>query len=93
MQRSLEYAANCGDGIVSYTHNIVPNDGTNPVSNDTGTLHWRDYLADLDDNVRAGRLLVLSPTELEMLTYWRPGDVYLGWDGEWRNRSDGSIAF
>ena len=93
LQRSLEYAANCGDGIVSYTHNIVPNDGTNPVNYDTGALHWRDYLADLDDNVRAGRLLVLSPTELEMLTYWRPGDVYLGWDGEWRNRSDGSIAF
>lgn len=92
-QKGVEYAANCGDGVVGYTHNIVPYDGTNPTSLDSGTNAFRDYLADLDAKVAAGKLMVLSPSQLEGMTYWRQGDVYLGWDGEWRNRSDNSIAF
>ena len=91
--RALQYAATCGDGLVSYIHNVVPNDGTNPTSFDVGTLFWRDYLADMDAKVRAGTLLVLSPSELLSMTYARSGDVYLRWDGEWVNHSDGSIAF
>ena len=93
LQQGLQYAANCGDGLVAYTHNILPYDGTEPAANNSGTLHWRDFLADLDDKVAAGSILVLSPTQLESLTYWRQGDVYVRWDGEWVNRSDGSIAF
>jgi len=93
IQKGLQYAANCGDGFVAYTHNIVPYDGTNPTSNDTGTNWWAGYLADLDARVAAGQILVLSPTQLEMLTYWRDGDIYLRWDGEWVSRSTGAIAF
>lgn len=93
LQQGLEYAASCGDGLIAYTHNIVAYDGTNPVTNDSGTLQWRDFLADLDAKVAAGSILVLSPTQLESLTYWRKGDVYVRWDGEWVNRYDGSIAF
>lgn len=93
LQRGLDYAAACGDGLVAYTHNILDNDGTNPATNDSGTTHFRDFLADLDDKVAAGSILVLSPTQLESLTYWRQGDVHVRWDGEWVNRSDGSIAF
>ena len=90
---TIDYAATCADGVVGYTHNIVPFDGTNPTTNDSGTNFWRDYLADLDSKVAAGRLVVLSPSQLEQATYWRQGDVYLSWDGEWRNRSDDAIAF
>jgi len=93
LAKALEYAANCGDGVVAYTHNILPFDGTNPTTNDVGTSLWRDYLADMDSKVSAGKLMVLSPSQLEGMTYWRQGDVYLSWDGEWRNRSDNSIAF
>ncbi len=57
LQKGVEYAAKCGDGIVAYTHNIVPNDGTNPVSNDTGTQHWRDYLADRNTGLGDAALL------------------------------------
>ena len=92
-EKSIRYAANNADGVLSYTHNILPYDGTNPTIYDVGTLFWRDALAEIDNQVAAGKLLVLSPTQLESITYWRQGDVYLAWDGEWRNRSDGSIAF
>lgn len=93
VQRALAYAANNADGFITYTHNLLPYDGVNPTSPDTGTNYWRDYLADLDAKVAAGKIIVLSPTDLERLTYWREGDVYVRWDGEWRNRGDDSIAF
>jgi len=93
LQRGLEYAANCGDGLIGYTHNVIAYDGVNPVSNDCGVDLARDFIADLDDKTANDSIIVLSPTQLESLTYWRQGDVYLRWDGEWVNRSDGSIAF
>jgi hypothetical protein len=62
-------------------------------SYDAGTQLLADLLADLDTKQSAGQLIVLSPTQLEMLTYWREGDVYLRWDGEWVSRSTGAIAF
>lgn len=93
IQKCVEYAANCGDLLLSYTHNIVSYDGTNPLVSDTGINRWRDYDADVNARVKSGSLIKLGPTDLEMLTYWNPGDVYLSWDGEWRNRSDESIAF
>lgn len=92
-QKGVEYAALNGDGILGYTHNILPFDGTNPTSLDSGTGFFQDYLADLDAKVAAGKLLVLSPSQLDALTYRRQGPVYLRWDGEWCNRSDNSIAF
>ena len=36
----------------------------------------------------------LIPTDMEMLTFWRPGDVFMRWDGEWVYRDDPTrIAF
>ena len=36
----------------------------------------------------------LIPTNMEMLTFWRPGDVFMRWDGEWVYRDDPTrIAF
>ena len=94
MQKAVAYAANFADGVNSYTHQIVPNDGTNPSVYDSGTNFFRDFLADLDAQVLAGKILVLSPTEVEMLTYWRQGDVFLRWDNEWVYRDDPTkIAF
>lgn len=89
----VKYAAACGAGIHAYAHNLLPNDGTNPAANDAGTTLWRDFLADLDDKVKAGKLLVLSPTEVERVTYWREGPVRVRWDGRWVNSLDGSKAF
>ena len=46
------------------------------------------------DAVERGELLVLNPTMVEYLTYWRPDDVYVRWDGEWVYRNDPTrIAF
>lgn len=94
LQKAIEFAANHSDGITSYVHQILPYNGTQPDSNNIGTLFWADMLADLDAKVADGKLLVLSPTELERLTYWRAGEVYMRWDGEWVYRSDPTkIAF
>lgn len=94
LQKAIEFAANHSDGITSYIHQILPYDGTQPDSNNVGTRFWADLLADLDSKVASGNLLVLSPTEVERLTYWRDGEVYMRWDGEWVYRSDPTkIAF
>ncbi len=92
--KTVSYAANFADGVNSYTHQIVQNDGTNPTIYDSGTNFFQDFLADLDAKSQDGKILVLSPTEVEELTYWRQGDVFLRWDGEWAYRHDPTkIAF
>lgn len=83
LQKSLEFAANHADGIITYIHQIVPYDGTQPDANNVGTMFWRDFLADIDQKVTSGLLVVLSPTEIEDLTYWRADGVFMRWDGEW----------
>ena len=54
----------------------------------------RDRIEDLAARERAGELMVLNPTTVELLTYWRPDDVIVRWDGEWVYRHDPTqIAF
>ena len=90
MQKAVEFAANHGDGITAFAHQIIPE----PDTYNIGPQFWSDMMDDLDAKVANGKLLVLSPTELERLTYWRDGDVYMRWDGEWVYRSDPTtIAF
>ena len=94
LQKAVEFCANHADGIISYAHQILPLSGIQPDPNNIGTTFWQDWLADLDSKVAAGKLIILSPTELERLTYWRPGDVFMRWDGEWVYRDDPTkIAF
>ena len=35
----------------------------------------------------------MSMTQYASITYWRPDDIYLRWDGEWCQRADDAIAF
>lgn len=94
MQKIIDYCAYNGDGTHSYTHQVVPYDGVNPTSFDSGTNFAAALIASLDAHVKAGRLLVLSPSEVDALTYSRPGPVYMRWDGEWVYRDDPTrIAF
>jgi hypothetical protein len=93
LQKVVGYAATAGDVALTYTHNVLPRSLLGSPSYDAGTQLLADLLADLDAKQSAGQLIVLSPTQLEMLTYWREGDVYLRWDGEWVSRSTGAIAF
>jgi len=89
-QKAIEFAANHSDGLTMFLHQIIDN----PDTFNCGPRFFADLLSDLDSKVAAGKLLILSPTEVERLTYWRDGEVYMRWDGEWVYRSDPTkIAF
>ena len=86
----VEWAAKNAEPVLAYTHRIT--DVASSV--DTTIPFSRDLVADLEAKERAGSLLMLSPTDLEYLTYWRPGDVFMRWDNEWVYRDDPTcIAF
>lgn len=52
----------------------------------------RDYVARLDELARVGSVLSISATEADYLTYDRPGDVHLRWDGVWVSRTTGKVV-
>ncbi len=75
---------------VTYFHEIVDA----PTAVDNTPRFWKGFIDDLTTKESRGDIVVLSPTELELLTYWRPGDVFLRWDNEWVYRHDPTqIAF
>lgn len=78
-------------GII-YSHRVLPYDGTNPLTGNVGLNFYRDFIADCDNFFAAGKLIPLSITQLDGLTYNRPGDVYVRWDGEWVSRTTGKIV-
>jgi len=84
-------AASKSVGII-YSHRVLPYDGTNPLTGNVGLNLFRDYIADCDDRFKSGALIPLSITQLDGLTYNRPGDVYVRWDGEWVSRTTGKIV-
>ena len=85
-----DYVCKTGQIITSYDHQILDS----PSSVDVSVGFHRARVADWDARVRAGDLMILNPTMVEMLTYWRPDDVYVRWDGEWVYRNDPTrIAF
>ena len=84
-------AASKSVGII-YSHRVRPYDGTNPLTGNVGLNLFRDYIADCDDRFKSGALIPLSITQLDGLTYNRPGDVYVRWDGEWVSRTTGKIV-
>ena len=94
-QKATEFAANNRDGFHSYTHQIVPGggvDGTN--SFDSGEQYAIDLIADADDKFKSGKLLLLRPSDVERLTYARPGPFYMDALGNWVYREDPTkIAF
>jgi len=86
----IEYAAKNAEPVLAYTHRITDV----PSSVDITTSFARDLVADLAAKEKAGSLLMLSPTDVERLTYWRSGEFFMRWDGEWVYRHDPTrIAF
>ena len=55
---------------------------------------YRQRVEHWDSLTRDGKILVLKPSDMERITYWRPGEVFVRWDGEWVYRDDPTrIAF
>lgn len=85
-----DYVCKTGQIITNYDHQILDSPGIYDVS----VGFHRARVADWEARERAGDLMILNPTMVEMLTYWRPGDVFVRWDGEWVYRHDPTrIAF
>ena len=86
----IDYVCKTGQKITSYDHQIIES----PSNVDVSVNFHAGRIADWAAREKAGDLLVLNPTDVERLTYWRPGDVYMRWDGEWVYRDDPTrIAF
>ena len=75
-----------------YTHRIQPLTETTPEAYQNGTRFAADYLAHMDELVRADKVVPLTPLQADLLTYDRPGDVYMDWSGAWRSRTTGRVV-
>ena len=90
LKKSLETTAALGHVLHSYVHQILEVPG----QYDIGLNFYRDFLADLTSYVNSGQIIVMSPSQLERITYLAEGAIYLRWDNEWVYRSDPTtIAF
>ena len=49
---------------------------------------WKQHMIEEE---RAGRVVMLTASQVDLLTYDRPGDVYLRWDGAWVSRSSAAV--
>ena len=86
----IDYICKTGQKLTTYDHRVLAEPGQYDVSLE----YHRGRMADWIAREKAGELLVLNPTDVERLTYWRPGDVFMRWDGEWVYRDDPTrIAF
>lgn len=76
-----------------YFHRIQEYDGTTlPEVSQSSTKFAREWMDWMDTQVAAGRVVPLSASQADLLTYDRPGDVHLRWDGAWVSRSTGKVA-
>jgi len=73
----------------AYIHRVQQFDGTTyPQAGNNGLAFVQDFISDLD----AGGVVPITATEADLLTYERPGDIYLDQLGVWRSRLTGQIA-
>lgn len=92
LKQRVQWAADNAEPVIGYTHRVQ----STPTTLDNTPEFMAGLVADLEAKERAGRLLILSPTDLERLTYWRNDreGLFMRWDNEWAHRSDPSkIAF
>lgn len=75
-----------------YIHRVQDLSDTTPAVDQNGPSFVRDMIAHMDELVRAGRVVMLNPAQADLLTYDRPGDVYMDWSGAWRSRSTGRVV-
>jgi len=92
LERSVALAANGKNLVRPYIHRTMDYDGVNPGANNVGKNLVAGFVADLERRFTAGALIPLSETQLDGLTYNRPGDVFTRWDGEWVSRTTGKIV-
>ena len=92
LRRRVQWAADNAEPVIGYTHRVQ----STPTTLDNTPEFMAGLVADLEAKERAGRLLILSPTDIERLTYWRNDreGLFMRWDNEWAHRSDPTkIAF
>lgn len=90
LMQIVDHVAQSGLPVHAYNHRIVES----PTTGNVTPKFARDWVAHMDELEKQGKILVLNPTTLEQLTYWRPGETFMRWDGEWVYRHDPSkIAF
>ena len=90
IREGLEYTAMTTQVLSMFDHEIMDN----PTQFDVATVQMQNRIAHMEELERAGKIMILNPTDLEELTYWRPGEVFVRWDGEWVYRHDPTkIAF
>jgi len=63
-----------------------------PSAGNVGPQFVRDYIAAIEEQFAKQELVPISATQADMLTYERPGDVYLSYDGAWKSRTTGKVA-
>ncbi len=89
-RQRIAYAAMTHQPVTMYTHAITES----PSVFDSTPRAAAGWIAHMESEERAGNLLILNPTTLEYLTFWRPGETFMRWDGEWAYRHDPTrIAF
>lgn len=90
LRSRVNYSALTKTPTVTYFHEILDT----PSATDNTPTFWAGFVDHMTSLYKAGNILVLNPTELEGLTYWRQGEFYMRWDGEWVYRHDPTkIAF
>lgn len=89
-QKRISYAAMTHQPVTMYTHAILES----PTAYDISLRAAAGWVNHMEAEEKLGNLLVLNPTALEYLTFWRPGETFMRWDGEWVYRHDPTrIAF
>jgi len=90
LKKTFDYVRKSGLVMHPYFHEILDAPGVY----DVGPDFYRAWIADTETSVAAGESIVIKPTDLERLTYWRSGEFFMRWDGEWVYRHDPTkIAF
>lgn len=90
LKSRVAFSALAKTPTVTYFHEIVDT----PTVSDNTPAFWNGFIDHLSALTESGDIVVISPTDLELLTYWRPGEIYMRWDGEWVYRHDPTkIAF
>ena len=90
IREALEYTAMTTQALSMFDHEIMDT----PTQFDVASVQMQNRIAHMEELERAGKIMILNPTDLEELTYWRPGEVFVRWDGEWVYRHDPTkIAF
>jgi hypothetical protein len=95
MMERITYAALSGNALMHHDHQSYDLSGVFETDQYTTSVQYRKaQLAHLAELEKAGKVVMTSVRDLLGLTYDRPGDVFLRWDGEWVYRHDPTrIAF